>query len=127
MPKLTDLALRVLRRSPTLYGSARSTYERVGELRRLRQFPDVPGRIHPNDLMIGGRSPALLSEYVAVGKQAAEWIFDALGELGQDPSSARILDLGAGFGRVTRHLVTRTPPQRVMITDLDPIAVKFCV
>lgn len=47
------------------------------------------------------------------------------GHFGQLGEIESLLDFAAGYGRVTRHIVTDLPPDRVWISEIDPAAVEF--
>jgi hypothetical protein len=52
-------------------------------------------------------------------RRVLEWHFGQLGEI------ESLLDFAAGYGRVTRHIVTDLPPERVWVSEIDPGAVEF--
>jgi SAM-dependent methyltransferase len=52
-------------------------------------------------------------------RRVLEWHFGQLGEI------QSLLDFAAGYGRVTRHMTTDLPPDRIWISEIDPGAVEF--
>lgn len=52
-------------------------------------------------------------------RRVLEWHFGQLGEI------ESLLDFAAGYGRVTRHMATDLPPDRIWISEIDPDAVEF--
>jgi SAM-dependent methyltransferase len=47
------------------------------------------------------------------------------GHFGQLGEIESLLDFAAGYGRVTRHIATDLPPDRIWISEIDPGAVEF--
>ena len=73
----------------------------------------------------GSREMALL-QYFRAGVdafRALEKILD--GRFGADREQARILDFASGYGRLTRFLVGRHPPERIQVAEIDPEAIAF--
>ena len=59
-------------------------------------------------------------EFLRVGRQAAEEIYQALEAAGfEPPSDLGLLDFGCGVGRVTRFLADLFPSARIVGTDVD--------
>lgn len=76
--------------------------------------------IHPNDDMYHGSS----EHYTSVGTQMADFAAHAAALGGV--SSPVVLELPSGYGRVTRHLVSRFDPEHVHVADIMVPAVDFC-
>src|SRR5262249_1577136 len=92
-----------------------------------RSYPDVPGRIHVDDLMLRLDAPEEVRRYVRGGECALRNIEESLArsELGWSDVGA-FLDFPCGYGRVIRHLVNRVQPSKVTAADADPQATRFC-
>ncbi|HVU75063.1 MAG TPA: class I SAM-dependent methyltransferase [Mycobacteriales bacterium] len=118
----------VLKRWPALYRAGRWAW-----VRSRRQLPPyrlegIPGPVHRNDLMLGGTDPDAITHYRRVGEEAVELIGESLATAGRSWADVDgALDFAAGYGRVTRHLVTKVAPGDVTVTDIDADAVRFCV
>jgi cyclopropane fatty-acyl-phospholipid synthase-like methyltransferase len=77
-------------------------------------------QIHPDDDMYGS-----LEHYEACGQQFANFVEQAARLSGiSDP---KILELPCGYGRATRHLVRHFSSERIVVADIMPPAVHFCI
>jgi SAM-dependent methyltransferase len=76
-------------------------------------------RVHRRETMYGygGR------HYLSVGLSAIECIDRVVG---QDSSPTSVLDFACGYGRVLRFLRVRFPRARLVASDVDARAVRFC-
>lgn len=113
---------------PALYQAARAARLWAGRnLARPSVVPGVPGRVHPNDLMMAWRRPGRAAAYAAGGAGCLALIEQALAAVGRSAGDVSSwLDFGCGHGRVLRHLVQAVPPGRIWAADLNPEAVAFC-
>jgi len=120
---------RFLQRRPPLYRAARAARLWAGRhLLRPRVIAGVPGRVHPNDVVMAWGKPHMVSAYLHAGRQARALVSDALASTGRAPADvAACLDFGCGYGRVLRHMVQELDPTRVWVSDVDRAAVSFCV
>lgn len=100
-----------------------------------QRVPDrsVELRIHPDDEMLlyglelhGGNLDRALVQYFDSGlnivsalEQIARWRFGGFAGVGG------ILDFASGYGRATRFLVAKTPPEKVTVCDLYAEGVEF--
>lgn len=89
-------------------------------------FPNVAGRIHPNDDILYPQDPHA-EHYARTGRSAIENIETALRAVGRELEDvASCLDLACGYGRVLRLLCERIAPERITACDVVPDAVAFC-
>ncbi len=88
---------------------------------------DVRDEMFHHCLQSHGGSPEMaLLQYFRTGVDALrilEHILD--GRFGAGREEVRILDFASGYGRLTRFLVGRHPPERIQVAELDPQAVAF--
>ncbi len=98
----------------------------IGNVLPPVQLPGVPGRVHRNDTMIPKATPAHADGYNWSGYQAAAFVTDAVLHTDRARPPVTGLDLGCGYGRVLRHLVTAFPKTEWTACDLDARAVRFC-
>ncbi|MFN8051394.1 MAG: class I SAM-dependent methyltransferase [Acidimicrobiales bacterium] len=112
-----------LRSRPRLWRRLRATRLAIGRRMPPRAVEGVDGPVHPNDLMLRGRRPADVAHYRSV----ADTVLAALDRHapGWD-AGAPVLDVGCGYGRLTRRLVQRVDPALVTVNDIDADAVSFC-
>jgi SAM-dependent methyltransferase len=90
-------------------------------------FPEIPGRIHVNDLMLRSSAPADVAHYRSDALSGLENLEASLRMTNRSWCDVRsLLDFPSGYGRLTRWLVTRVDCQRVTAGDVDPEAVRFC-
>ena len=66
-----------------------------------------------------------LAEYFVTGRAIAELWRDLMNRHGALPADPRILDVGRGWGRVTRFLVADRPGARITVADAMPDAAAF--
>jgi SAM-dependent methyltransferase len=89
------------------------------------QSLDVSEKVFATDPMNNG--PPF---YMQTGKSALRVILTALlarvGYIGGHNSVCSILDLGSGYGRVTRWMRAAFPDAKITVADLDRNAVDFC-
>ena len=103
---------------PTVYSDARV---------RFQQLSGIPGRVHPRDQMLVGRSPAEIAHYRQIAMEVLAFVDEGLRAGGRSRGEAKTwLDFGCGYGRVTRFLVQDVPAERVWCFDVDETAVRFC-
>jgi SAM-dependent methyltransferase len=116
-----------VKRRPLLHRAARRVRMAAGGLLPPREFPGIPGRIHPNDFMFDHASPAEVASYAERAGHVVANIEASLaaGDRRLDDVE-RWLDLGCGYGRVIRFLVERVPPERIWASDVVHEAVDFC-
>ncbi len=123
MASIAELA----QRSPYLYWPLRRTWTALATIVPPRAVPGIPGRVHYNDLLLGGRDSDSVRAYAHVGTQAVDLLERSLTMRGKTLLDVEhILDFGCGYGRVLRYLVQRVSPSRISACDLDPRAVQFC-
>jgi len=119
--------LQAVKRRPRLHRAARRARTAVGGLLPAREFPGIPGRIHPNDFMFDHASPEEVASYAERAGNVVANIEASLaaGDRRLDDVE-RWLDFGCGYGRVIRFLVERVPPDRIWASDLVHEAVDYC-
>jgi SAM-dependent methyltransferase len=119
--------LQAVKRRPLLHRAARRARTAVGGLLPPREFPGIPGRIHPNDFMFDHGSPEEVASYAERAENVVANIGASLaaGDRRFDDVE-RWLDFGCGYGRVIRFLVERVPPDRIWASDVAHEAVDFC-
>jgi SAM-dependent methyltransferase len=116
-----------VRRRPWLHRAARRARAAAGGLLPPREFPGIPGRIHPNDFMFDHGSPEEIASYAERAGNVLANIEASLDAAGRTFGDAeRWLDFGCGYGRVIRLLVERVPPERVWASDVVAEGVDFC-
>ena len=77
--------------------------------------------------MIGGDLPEQIEVYMRIGRSSVRLLEESLASLDRGPEDVRaVLDLGCGYGRVTRQLVRSFDAQAVSVFDVDPGAAEFC-
>jgi SAM-dependent methyltransferase len=119
--------VEAVRRRPRLHRSARRVRMAAGGLLAPREFPGIPGRIHPNDFMFDHASPEEVASYAERAGNVVANIEDSLAAGGRRYDDVeRWLDFGCGYGRVIRFLVQRVPPDRVWASDVVREGVDFC-
>jgi SAM-dependent methyltransferase len=116
-----------VKRRPRLHRAARRLRMAAGGLLAPREFPGIPGRIHPNDFMFDHASPEEVASYAERAGNVVVNIEDSLGAGGRGYDDVgRWLDFGCGYGRIIRFLVERVPPDRVWASDVIKEGVDFC-
>ena len=124
---LANEVLPRLRRHPGLYWKIRNARTAAGRLLPPRTYPELLGRVHPNDSLMFTRTAAGRRAYADAGLSAVRGIEAGLTAAGRSWSTVgSMLDFGCGYGRVGRWLSLYLPPQRVTVTDVDDAAVAFC-
>ena len=119
--------VQAVKRRPLLHRAARRVRMAIGGLLPPRQFPGIPGRIHPNDFMFDHASPEEIASYAERAGNVVANIDASLAAGGRRFDEVeRWLDFGCGYGRVIRFLVERVPPERVWASDVIREAVEFC-
>jgi SAM-dependent methyltransferase len=119
--------LVAIKRRPRLHRAARRVRAAAGSLLPPREFPGIPGRVHPNDFMFDHASPAEIASYAERAGNALSNIEASLAAGGRRLDEIdRWLDFGCGYGRVIRFLVQRVPPERIWASDVVHEAVEFC-
>jgi SAM-dependent methyltransferase len=119
--------VQAVKRRPVLHRAARRARVAVGGLLPPREFPGIPGRIHANDFMFDHASPDEVASYAERAGNVIANIEASLGAGGRSFEDVeRWLDFGCGYGRVTRFLVERVPPDRVWASDVIHEGVEFC-
>jgi SAM-dependent methyltransferase len=115
-------------RYPVLYRAMRGAYRAAGRVLPPRVLPGITGRVHRNDLMLGGVSDYWLNQYRAFGDSAANFVVETLSEhRGRSAEDVRAcLDFGCGYGRVLRVLIDRFPNAAMSVCDLDADGARFC-
>jgi SAM-dependent methyltransferase len=112
---------------PRLHGAARRLRMAAGGLLAPREFPGIPGRIHPNDFMFDHASSEEVSSYAERAGNVVANIEDSLEAGGRRYDDIeRWLDFGCGYGRVIRFLVEPVPPDRIWASDVISEGVEFC-
>jgi len=124
---LPQRLVAAVKRRPRLHRAARTLRTAGGALLPPREFPGIPGRIHPNDFMFDHASAAEVASYA---ERAANVLANidaslAAGERSYDDVE-RWLDFGCGYGRVIRFLMERVPPRRIWACDVLNEGVDFC-
>jgi len=116
-----------VKRRPLLHRAARKVRMAAGRVLPPREFPGIPGRIHPNDFMFDHASPEEVASYA---ERAGNVVANIEASLAAGDRSfddvERWLDFGCGYGRVIRFLVERVPPERIWASDVIHEAVDFC-
>lgn len=115
-----------LKHWPRVYWVLRRARAAVGNSLPPVTLPGVPGRVHRNDTMIPKATSEHADLYNAGGLQASTFVDDAVARTGRREPPATGLDLGCGYGRVLRHLVTAFPETEWTACDLESGAVRFC-
>jgi SAM-dependent methyltransferase len=116
-----------VKRRPRLHRAARSVRVAAGRLLPPREFPGIPGRIHPNDFMFDHASPEEVASYAERAGNVVANIEASLAATGRRFDDVeRWLDFGCGYARVIRFLVRRVPPDRVWASDVVREGVDFC-
>jgi SAM-dependent methyltransferase len=116
-----------VKRRPLLHRAARKMRRAAGRLLPPREFPGIPGRIHPNDFMFDHASPEEVASYAERAGNVVANIEASLAAGGRSFEDVeRWLDFGCGYGRVIRFLVERVPPDRIWASDVVHEAVDFC-
>jgi SAM-dependent methyltransferase len=82
---------------------------------------DIVMDISPDDPMFSGHR----GTYMFASASALEWIMSML-DLEREGEVRSILDMGSGYGRVTRSLRATFPDASITACDTDPAAVEFC-
>ena len=110
-----------------LHRAARTVRTAAGRLLPAREFPGIPGRVHPNDFMFEHSSPAEIASYAERAANVLANIEASLTAGGRRFDQVeRWLDFGCGYGRVVRFLAERVPPDRLWAGDVLEEAVDFC-
>jgi SAM-dependent methyltransferase len=123
---LARAAAERMKRWPRAYWTARNVYRRVDGFRSPLELPGVPGKVHRNDEMLVGTGPDQVAAYLEAGRQAADLVMQAWRATGRADTQIRsCLDLGSGYGRVTRWLAQSIPPERITACDLNREALRF--
>jgi SAM-dependent methyltransferase len=116
-----------VKRRPRLHRAARTARAAAGSLLPPRQFPGIPGRIHPNDFMFDHASAEEVASYAERAGNVVANIEASLAAGGRRFDDVeRWLDFGSGYGRVIRFLVERVPRDRVWAGDVVREGVDFC-
>jgi SAM-dependent methyltransferase len=116
-----------IKRRPLLHRAARRVRMAAGGLLPAREFPGIPGRIHPNDFMFDHASPEEIASYAErAGNVVANIEASLAAGHRRFDDVERWLDFGCGYGRVIRFLVERVPPERIWASDVVHEAVDFC-
>jgi SAM-dependent methyltransferase len=124
---LPERLLLAVKRRPRLHRAARRVRMAAGGLLRPREFPGIPGRIHPNDFMFDHASPEEVASYAERAGNVLANIEASLAAGNRTFDDVqRWLDFGCGYGRVVRFLVQRVPPARVWASDVLQDAADFC-
>ena len=121
-------AVEWVKQHPVLYRAGRSTRLWAGRhLARPRALPGVPGKVHPNDLMVAWGRGDKAAAYARGGRRCVSLVEESLALCDRSVADVRSwLDFGCGYGRVLRHLVLTVAPGRMWAADVDPEAVRFC-
>jgi SAM-dependent methyltransferase len=123
----SDSALIWLREHPRLYWPLRRTRTALGQLLPPRTLPGIPGKVHPNDPELVGRSGSARNAYAAAGREALDLVATVLSRVHMSWADVQsCLDFGCGYGRVMRWLRLQLEPERLVAADVDPAAVRFC-
>ena len=116
-----------VKRRPQLHRAARRMRLAAGRLLPAREFPGIPGRIHPNDFMFEHASPEEVASYAERAGNVLANIEASLAAGGRTFGDVeRWLDFGCGYGRIIRFLVDRVPRDRVWASDVVREGVDFC-
>jgi len=90
-------------------------------------FPEIPGRIHVNDLMLRSAAPNDVAHYRSDALSGLENLEVSLRMANRSWCDVRsLLDFPSGYGRLTRWLVTKADRHLVTAGDVDHQAVRFC-
>jgi SAM-dependent methyltransferase len=123
---VTRAVAQRLQRWPAAYWMSRAAYQRGQSFRLPLQLPGVPGKIHANDEMLRSTSPVEVTGYVEAGRQATDLVVQAWRATGRPVDKIRsVLDLGSGYGRVTRWLARAMAAPRITACDLNEEALRF--
>lgn len=114
---------RRLQGFPPLFNLLRRTRRLVGRLLPHRRYTMIEGRVHNADWMFRGAAP---EDYARIGQEALDLIDRALASGRPAHEPLRVIDYGAGFGRVTRLLARRYGPENVTVFDVDNETTAFC-
>jgi SAM-dependent methyltransferase len=103
-------------------------------VRRLAERTGAfPTRIDPADEMYryhlghAGQSPDTAAvHYFATGEQISRTVSEILSwRFGSPGRVGSLLDFASGYGRTTRFLRSALPPERIVVTEIDPAAARF--
>ena len=124
---LPQRLLAAVKRRPRLHRAARRVRMAAGGLLPPREFPGIPGRIHPNDFMFDHASAEEVASYGERAGNVVANIEDSLAAGGRTYDDVeRWLDFGCGYGRVIRFLVDHVPAHRIWASDVIHEGVDFC-
>src|SRR5215211_3277692 len=105
---LPQRLVQAVKRRPLLHRAVRRARTAVGGLLPPREFPGIPGRIHPNDFMFDHASPEEVASYAERAGNVIANIEASLAAGGRSFADVeRWVDFGCGYGRVIRFLVER--------------------
>lgn len=74
----------------------------------------------------GGYTPEGVRRYVESGRATADLALELAARAIDTPRTGRWLELGCGYGRVTRWLTRAVRPGNLWAADVDRAAVRFC-
>jgi SAM-dependent methyltransferase len=122
-------AKRWVQAHPALWRTVREVRHGVFGLLPPHPGREGSGRIHRDDSMLracGGFTPDGIDRYLASGRATANLALDLSAGAIAEPRTRRWLELGCGYGRVTRWLARATGPDNLWAADVDRAAVRFC-
>jgi hypothetical protein len=126
MPKMLARLINAARRRPALYKTLRGARMTWGNWAGARAVPGIPGRVHHNDLMLGGE-PNAAEHYVAVGEAVVTRIDRALAAAHLSWDDVRpALEIGSNYGRILRQLLKHIPAEQMHVSDIIAEATAFC-
>lgn len=125
---LPEPVLDLVRLSPHLYWVGRTVRMYAGFALGARAIDGIDGRVHYNDAMLDGTDSRSVKTYASGATAFIEILDRVLAACGRDWQSIdTCLDVGCGYGRITRVLRHRFAADRIWVCDVDPGAVRFTV
>jgi SAM-dependent methyltransferase len=123
---LPKAAVDLLKRSPAVYGCARSVRFGMGRLLGARVLPGIPGRVHYNDFMLKSSRPEEIADYRRCAEEFIETLQRALARCGRGWDDLDgVMEIGCGYGRIVRQLISKVPSERVWVCDVIDEAATF--
>lgn len=123
---LPNSMLEVVKRSRPIYNAARSARFTLGTMLGARAVPGISGSVHFNDFMLTSPDPAHVESYLQGARQFVDILQRSCAEAGRAwESMESVLDVGCGYGRIARELITRMPASRIHVSDVIDEAATF--
>lgn len=124
---LNQPTLNIIKKQKYLYNFLKNTLINMRQFLPVMSYPGLPGKVHPNDFMLKNYSEAGLKQYLDESKQQFQLIQDSLTIAQKNWQDIDMfLDLGSGYGRITRWVATQLAPNKITACDINKKAIKFC-